>query len=246
MRADSLAAARRRAADAGDRTLERRLLARGEALAESIRAVAAARLAQELLCEPLAASLLEQLDAELIMPDTSMALATSDSLRELQRQLRREQVPAARLGLLAPQAGPDDPPEVLRQKAAYARDLVDRAQRWRVMVAGEAQRLADRARVQEELRSLLGDEQFFAEGPGLERQPWGLPLGLDGLGGEQLEDGAEELLVALITQMPERPEAETVGEVLEILETYLAERASELERRADQLDAEALRREREP
>jgi hypothetical protein len=246
VRADSLAASRRRAAEGGRSTLERHLLARGEALAESIRAVAAARLAQELLCEPLASALIEHLDAQLIRPDSSARQAPRDSLLELRGRLRREQIPAARLGLLAPQAEPEDPPEVLRQKAAYARDLVDRAERWRAMVSREAQRLADRARVAQELRALLGDEQFFAEGPGFESQPWDLPGGSEALGAEEFAGRGGDLLVALIAQMPERPEAESVEEVLEILETWLARRASELERRAAEFEAEALRREREP
>jgi hypothetical protein len=199
--ADSLAGLQARAAAAGGRDLERLLLARGEALADSIRAVSVAYLAQRMRCQQLGGTL--PLRADFPLP------AIEES----------------------------DPATLLRQKAGFARDLVDRIDRWRETIAGERRRLAE-LRLADEMRRLVQDESLFDE-------RGALAIGAGGALGI-LEDHPEApgLLARLLQEMPGMVAAERPEEVLTALEEWLLERRSALVARASDLEAEALRRER--
>lgn len=245
--AHSLTTARQAAADRGASGQERRLLARGEAVAESIRAVSAAQLAQELLCAPVAAALLESLDARLRRPEVLIDEALRDSLLGLRARLLRDQAPAARVDFTAAQAREDDPPEILKQKAAFARDLADRVERCLALVAGERQRLADHGRILAEARQLVGDEGFLGEGAGFDMLGWGDPPGLgDESSGARKASGPAGLFTRLIEQMPSQPVSQSPEEILEMLEMWLQESREDLSRLAGELESEAERREREP
>ncbi|MCK4303263.1 MAG: hypothetical protein KAY24_03400 [Candidatus Eisenbacteria sp.] len=245
-RADSLAGARRLAAEQGHGDRERWLLARGEAVAESISAVAAGRLAQELRCSSMAGELLARVDAELRIGSALLNQSLRDSLLRLRAGLVRGEGPAARIGLTLPEAADEDPPEVLRQKAAYARDLSDRAARWMTLIQRESNRLADESRIMEETRRLFGDQRLFDDGAALAVTDWGniqIPGQLDDAGDR---NGPAGLLVRLIEQMPGDFRPGAPEEVLEALGHWLALRSEELTRRASELEQEAQRRQREP
>ncbi|MBD3237636.1 MAG: hypothetical protein GF330_13100 [Candidatus Eisenbacteria bacterium] len=201
--AESLAAQQARAAGRGDRDLEGRLLARGETLADSIRAVSVAYLAQRMRCQQLGGALPLRADFPL------------------------------------PEAGEADPPTLLRQKAGYARDLIDRIDRWLATVGGERDRLAE-LRLAEEMRRLVEDQSVFDERGALEIG------GGDALGILEDHPEAPGLLARLLQEMPGMAAAEEPEAVLAALETWLLERRSALVARASDLEAEALRRERGP
>ena len=236
-RADSLAEARDQAARAGRADRERELLARSEAVAESLRAVRTARLGQDLLCEPLARAL------RLALAQQAGSLP-SDSLLRLEARLRRLRGPVARAGLTLPEAGAQDPPGTLRLKAAHARDLADRAGRWTLLVIEELQRREDLERIAREAGQLLGDEAFLDETGG---------LSMFGLGSEgalsadaQPAEQVETLLGELLRGGTPIDGSNAPEEMLEILRQWLEGRREELRARAAALEREAERREREP
>lgn len=201
--ADSLAGLQAAAIRRGDQDLERRLLARGEALADSMRAVSAAYLAQRLLCQRLGGTL--PLRADFPLPGAEEA----------------------------------DPPMILRQKAGYARDLVDRIDRWLETIAAERDRIRE-LRLAEELRRLVQDESVFGERGALEVGGGGA-LGI-------LEEHPEApgLLAMLLQEMPGMAAAERPEDVLEALAGWLTARRGALIARAADLMSEAARRESGP
>lgn len=237
MRADSLATARDQAARAGRADLERQLLARSEAVAESLRAVRTARLGQDLLCEPLAGAL------RLALAQEGSRLSP-DSLLRLEANLRRLRGPNARAGFTLPEAGPQDTPGTLRLKAAHARDLADRAGHWTLLVIEELQRREDMARVAREAGQLLGDEAFLDESGGLAM----FGLGNEGTLAAENPAGqpAETLLGELLRGGTAIDGSTTPEEMLEIMRQWLEGRREELRARATELEQEAERREREP
>ncbi len=240
--ADSLATARQEAAERQDRTLERRLLAQGEAVAESIRAVATAALAQELQCTRLRQELLERLDswqASLLRAGAgSRDSSAVDSVLRLRGQLQAQEPPGVAAELSAPVAADDDPPEVLRLKAAYARDVIDRIERWRGLVLDEQRALASE-RLQAEARDLARDERFYDERAALE---------MHASPADEFSParGRRGLLRVLISQMPDMAGREvSADEILDSLEQWLTARRSMLESRIAELEREAVRRESE-
>lgn len=227
--ADSLAAERQGAIAAGDAAREQRLLARGEALADSLREAALASLAHELICAEMRRDLLSDIDARLP--------ATGGAERETLLALR-ERVAAgaatpvrAEFELIPP--GEGDPPEILRLKAGYARDLVDRAERWLERLARERQRLVQ-ARLGAEAGGLVADQWFFDEHAALrvegERSSAG-GAGAPGFLGQLLRDTGGGAPNAL--------------DLVDAMARWLREKRSELAAAADSLELQAERRERE-
>lgn len=202
-RADSLAQRRALSAASGDAAGERYWLMRSEALAETIRAVSAAYLAQRLICQRLGDVL--PLRAEFPLPE----------------------------------AEESDPPSILREKAGYARDLMDRSDRWLEIVAAERRRITE-SRLAAEAERLLFSERVLDEESALN-------VG-GGAGRATLGDNPESpgLLSALLADMPGRNELEQPEDVLRALESWLTSRREALSARAQELEAEAARREMEP
>jgi len=237
-RGDSLATVRAGARARGDAQGEQSLLARGEILVDSLRALSAAGLAQELLCGEVRRRALENLAGEI---GRRMAVAgDAGSSAELDTLLaRRDRLLGAPQQALSaefevPEAAEGDPPEMLRERASYARDLADRAQRWLELVQVEEQRLAERRLMAERAR-LLRDQEFF-EDPASARD--------DNLGLET--EGVElrgSVLGALISRMPEWPAAggSRPERVLELLREWLVSRRVELMERAAALEEQARR-----
>jgi hypothetical protein len=241
--ADSISAAREAAGRREDGSAERRLLSQGEALAESIRVVTGAALSQRITCAPLAESLRVELDRVLAAGVVPGGFPGPDSLLALRGRLLRQEVPAEVTNFALPEIGPTDPPELLRQKSAYARDLIDRADRWLAATRSEAERLRQQRRIREEASQLRRDEGFFDEGAGLETPAW------DDEGPAEAMEIAESsewgrLLQGLMGVVPggEDPSLEAA---LERLESWLLERRGAALRRAEELTTEAEHRERE-
>ncbi|MCK4412755.1 MAG: hypothetical protein KAY32_04355 [Candidatus Eisenbacteria sp.] len=242
-RSDSLAAARRQAAIAGDEGAERQWLAEGEELADSLRAVGAAALAQELLCARLAGELDVGLRAQLrgIEGDAGGTHPRRvDSLLALQERLAAGGGSTLQTEFTPPDLATADPPEVVRAKAAFVHDLIDRIDRWLALTARTRERWAQRRLMAEQ--ALFRDDQGFFDDP----------VVLIGEGSGERPDadlaGASRGGFArLLERMPgeigagEDPEA-----ILDLLEAWLSERRGELARRAAEMDAEAVRRESEP
>ena len=238
-RADSLAAARARvrAAGAGDR--EKALLVRGDALSDSLRALSAAALAQELVCEQARHALLDALDARLAAREDPAAPAGPGRDSLLARQERALAAPRAPLLAEFDVPPPDDDasPDVLRQAAAYARDLGDRIARWQDVVRTEEERLA-RRRLSREASRLQTDQAFFEDPATVHAGPPGTD------GAEGLEGG---VFAQLIARVPGgAPEAAGAEAVMAILKRWLETKREDLMREADALDREAARREGEP
>ena len=239
-RADSLAVARAGARAAEETEREIALLARGEVLVDSLRALSAAALAQELLCEQARRRLLKELDAGIAGGGEGASSVGEGALDSL--FARRERVLAGgRPPLLAefdlPAVGEDDPPDLLRQTAAYARDLGDRIDRWIEVVHAEEDRLA-RLRLAREAARLEADQAFF-EDPATAR---GGRSGAEA--GRSYEAGVfGELIARMPGTVPEGTGAEAV---LEMLDRWLSAKREELMGEADTMDREADRREREP
>jgi len=228
--AEALALQRAAAGTAGDAGLERSLLARGEALADSIERLSVALLAEALRCAPAA----ERLDGEIAAALTGSAAATEaqrETLLALQARVRRWGAGAGRAEFPLPEAGEGDPPEILRQKAAYARDLIDRAGRWREIVEREARR-GDGERLAREASRMLADQAFFEERAA---------MALDAAAAKAGDDFA-----ALLAQAGEEAGgAGGAAEALARLRGFLAGRERELAQRAEELEREATRRESE-
>ena len=237
-RGDSLATVRAGARARGDAQGEQSLLARGEILVDSLRALSAAGLAQELLCGEVRRRALENLAGEIgrrmaVVGDAGSS-AERDTLLARRARLRGAPQHALSAEFEVPEAAEGDPPEMLRERASYARDLADRAQRWLELVQVEEQRLAERRLMAERAR-LLRDQEFF-EDPASARD--------DNLGLET--EGVElrgSVLGALISRMPEWPAAggSRPERVLELLREWLVSRRVELMERAAALEEQARR-----
>jgi hypothetical protein len=232
--ADTLAAQRMAAATRGDAAVERMLLARGEALADSLEQVATALLGAELRCAPLAQALLEEIDAARV----SMAGAEpvmADSLRRLRDEVAGASTRSSRAEFALPEVGESDPPEILRQKAAYAQDLADRAARWLEIVAREERALAQE-RLSRDATRLMEDEAFFDDRVtlGVDRAPGGLG------------DASSSTLRGLFEQVDGvAGSVLTTEAVLTRLRAFLTAERDASVLRAEELEREAARRERE-
>jgi hypothetical protein len=229
--ADSLASARRAAALAGDAPREARLLARGEALADSLRDAALAGLAQEFLCAETRRALLGEIDAAL----PSANGAETDTLRALRERVAAglEAPVRAEFEVAPPQEA--DPPEILRLKAGYALDLVDRADRWLDRLTRERKRLVGE-RLRAEAGGLVADQWFFDERAAL-RVDTPRPATA---GGAPARGALEDLLRA-DAGGPRGALAQ-----IDAMEGWLRARRGELTTLADTLERRAERREREP
>jgi len=227
--ADSLAAQRRSAVDAGDAAREQRLLARGEAVADSLREAALAELAHELLCAERRRELRDAIETRLAPASGS----ERDSLLALRDRVSSGAVTPVRaeFDLVPPEL--DDPPEILRLKGGYARDLVDRADRWLERLGRERQRLVQE-RLSAEAGGLVADQWFFDERAALRVQA-GRPMeegaAPPGFLGDLLRGGGRGAPNAL--------------ELVDALERWLREKRSELVALADTLERQAQRRESE-
>lgn len=239
-----LIAARERgeARAAGDAARERALLSRGEALADSIEQTGVALLAESLRRVPLAARLSEEIERAIGAAEAGPSSAGGQveerlaQLRALGARVRSVQVGTARGEFPLPEAAQEDPPEILRQKAAYARDLVDRADRWLGAVGDAAERLAE-ARLARDAERMLADQAFFDPQASL-------ALDRPGTGAREAAAGAFEGLLAQVSGQ-EAAGAVEAAEVLDLLRGYLESTRAELERRAAELEREAERRENE-
>ena len=232
-RADSLAVERRTAAVSGDRAREQRLLARGEALADSLREASLAGLAQELLCAEGARELIREIDARL----GEAGAAERDSLLARRERVQRGAEAPVRAEFESAPAQEDDPAEILRLKAAYARDLIDRADRWRERLGRERQRLV-RERLSTEAGALIADQWFFDEHAALRVES-----------GRPEEDPGRDEAPGFLGQVLRegRPSGGlTALELVDALESWLRGRRRELVAQADSLEREAAQREREP
>jgi len=238
-RAEGLAAARRAAADGGRGGEERRLLRRIEALAESIQVVSGDLADRDRVCREAAAALLRIIDAEL---ERGAAPERIDSLLSVRESVGPQPVAGFGTEFDLPLVSLEDPPTLLRQVADHARDLADRADRWRSLVAWERTQLDDRIRLQREVRELLDDQRFLDEGGDL-----GM-FSETGDEGDWTEWQAGQTGILMSVLAPEIPELEGAPplEAIERIEAFLALRSRELRVRATELDAEADRREREP
>jgi hypothetical protein len=236
--ADAVSGQRAAARARDDPAAEQAWLARGEALADSIEQVAAALLAADLLCRPIAEGLAGQVASALErMPQnpSPAEAAQRDSLFALQRRLQNESLGATPVEFPLPAAGAGDPPEILRLKSAYARDLADRAGRWLQFVRRERSAL-EHERLAQETRRLLDDQSFFEERAVF---PTDGAAVVGGAGSE----GLLRVLLAGVAGLDASavPLAETLGR----LQAFLVSRREALSLRADELEAEASRRERE-
>ncbi|MFH1143475.1 MAG: hypothetical protein V1774_02915 [Candidatus Eisenbacteria bacterium] len=237
-RSDSLARARAQAREARDAERDRALLAEGESLVDSLRVLSAAALAQELVCEELrgvvTAAIEDELARRLAQPRPE-AGAALDSLLA-----RRARLPGAPdHSLLAefevPRGREDDPPELLRQRADYARDLADRIGRWLEIVAAEQRRRAQQRLVAERVRLL--EEQAIFDEPATVRG--------DGLAAEPA-DLTGSAFGELIARMPASlPEGSGPDVILGLLEGWLRTRREALMEQAAEMEGEAQRREQE-
>jgi hypothetical protein len=235
--ADSVAQQRAAARARDDAAAEQGWLARGEALADSIEQVAAALLAADLLCRPVADELAGQVASALarLSPDSRPASAAPrDSLLALQRRLQDESLRAAPVEFSLPEAATGDPPEVLRLKSAYARDLADRAGRWLQFVQGEQATIAHE-RLTRETRRLLEDQSFFEERAVFPVDP-AAAEGSAAVGG---------LMRVLLAGLPGLDAQAPLTETLGRLEAFLVSRREALSLCADELEREASRREME-
>jgi hypothetical protein len=236
--ADSIAGQRTAARARGDAAAEQEWLGRGEALADSIEQVAAALLAADLFCRPIADELAGEIAAALdrAAADASpLGAARRDSLLALRRRLQEPSTRAAPVEFPLPEATADDPPEILLLKSAYARDLADRAGRWLQFVHGEREAI-EHERLARATRRLLDDQSFFEERAVLPADP----ATVEGAA------GSAGLLRALLAGLPglEAPAA-PLSETLGRLEAFLTARREALSLRGDELEREASRRERE-
>jgi hypothetical protein len=231
--ADTLAARRAAAAVRGDAAAERALLTRGEALADSLEQVATALLGAELRCAPVAQGLLDEIDAARA---ASRGAIAADSLRRLRDAVMGASTRSSRAEFALPEVGEDDPPEILRQKAAYAWDLMDRVERWLRVVAREERALAQE-RLAGDAARLVGDQAFFDDRAtlGADRAPGGFG------------DTSPSTLRGLLEQVVGvAANVETTEAVLARLRVFLAAERDALAQRAEELERETARREREP
>jgi len=227
--ADSLAAERQAAIAAGDAAREARLLARGEAIADSLREAALASLAHEILCAETRQDLLADIDARL----PAATGAERDTLLALRQRVTAVAATPIRAEFELIPAGEGDPPEILRLKAGYARDLVDRAGRWLERLARERQRLVQ-ARLSAEAGGLVADQWFYDENAALRVE--GEPPGSGGA-------GVPGFLGPLGRETAGA--AATALELVDAMERWLRAKRSELTAAADSLERQAERRERE-
>jgi hypothetical protein len=216
--ADSLTVERRAAADAGDRSRERRLLARGEAVADSLRRAALEGLAQELACAALAEGALAEIDARL----PAARGGERDSLLALRAEVVGAEAQPVRRQFAPPVLSADDPPEILRLKAGNLRDLADRAERWREQVSAERRR-RQRERLRAEAGGLAADQAFFDDRAALRG---------GGAAGEWAPGAASDSGPGLSVRLDE-------------LESWLRRTRDELGARADSVEARASRQETE-
>jgi len=232
-RADSVARARATARAAADRAAEQRWLARGEAVADSLRSVATALLAQELVCRQLAEPVRTALSALLA---GGVDGTGRDSLLALEQALRDAAWPGLPREFRLPQASPADPPEILRQKAAFARDVADRINRWIGFVEAEAEAWEARG-LSAASERLLADEAFFDE-----QLPAGLspPPSASAMRASWWRTWLQRLPEAV------QPAGLKPEEVLAQVRAWLRERRNAAFARAVELEAEANAREREP
>jgi hypothetical protein len=227
--ADSLAAERRSAVAAGDAAREQRLLARGAAVADSLREAALAALAHELLCAETRRVLLLEIDERL---GTASGVGR-DSLLALRDRVSAGAAAPVRAEFDLVPPGEADPPEILRLKAGYARDLVDRVDRWLERLAVERQRLT-RERLSAEAGGLVADQWFFDEHAAL-RVEGGRAVA----GGASAPGSLAELLRGT------EGSAANAMELVSAMEKWLREKRAELAGEADTLEQQAARRERE-
>jgi len=239
--ADSLSFSRREMISVGDESAERRLLAMGQALAESIQVVAQAQMAHELVCAPLIDRYFESIATmgiDLSPRGDSANQAAIDSLLLVRNRLQRHQDLSVTT-IKAPEIAGGDTSENLRWKAIFTRDLADRVSRWLRIVNGERERLDTRQRLYNESRALLGDEQFLDP-----------TIGFDNDGQEISEfdlpqaDGLSAIIEELLRQMPEAAREDSENPLTEI-SNWLIFKRQELIDHALGLEAEAQRRERE-
>ncbi len=226
---------------------ERRVLARGEALGDTVRAVADALQASDRECRQVAEALLARVEGEIAALAPAADGGRADSLRELRNRLVTARAARRSADLAAPVARPDDGPDVLRIKAARARDLADRAAAWRTDVAALRRATEDRERLAAERRELLGDLSFFNAGAAL--NPGEMASRDLVPGGPAPSDSSvvARLLQALLASggLPAAGPRSPL-EALAALESWLAQRESELAAQAVELDSLAARWGREP
>lgn len=227
--ADSLAGERQGAIAAGDAAREARLLARGEAIADSLREAALASLAHEMICAETRRDLLSDIETRL----AAAAGAERDTLLALRERVAAGAATPIRAEFELIPPGEGDPPEILRLKAGYARDLVDRAERWLERLARERQRLVQ-ARLSAEAGGLVADQWFFDEHAALRvegERPGEGGAGAPGFLGLLLRDTAGGAPSAL--------------DLVDAMARWLREKRSTLTAAADSLELQAERRERE-
>ncbi len=238
---------RRGAIAMGARARELRALARGEALGDTIRAVADRLREREGDCERLGAALLGRIEGEIASAAPQRGEgARADSLQELRRRLIEARAARRAVDLTPPVARPDDGPDVLRVKALRARDLADRAAAWRRDVAALRRSWEDQARLAQERRALLDDLSFFDPGAGL--SDGGLwPLG-ENADPAAPGDGSAvgRLLRAILARGGLSVAEQEPAAVFAALESWLQQREQDLGRRAAELDSLAGQWGREP
>ncbi len=237
-RGDSLAQERARARARDDAEGERTLLARGEAVVDSLRILAAAALAQELLCDAARGRALESLEAALAgRTGGEQAGQGVESLLVRRERLLEvsAQAPSAEFDL--PPVSEDAPPGMLRERAAYARDLGDRADRWLELVKAEERSLA-RRRLAAERARLVSDQAFFEEPASVHAEGAGWPAGA----------GQAGWFALLLERMPGGPGVAggDMERVLALLEGWLKAKKEEMVRRAEEWEERAGRSEEQP
>jgi hypothetical protein len=226
---------------------ELRALARGEALGDTIRAVADALRDREQACGAMGADLLARVEREIaaLAPDGEEG-ARADSLQELRRRLIEARAARRGADLTPPAARPDDGPDVLRVKALRARDLADRAAAWRVDVAALRRTWEDRVRLAQERRELLGDLSFFDAGALAGDRDPRLPDPRVEATMPSDSTAVGRLLQTIMARGGIPVEGHTPAAVFAALDSWLQQREQELWRRAAELDSLAGRWGREP
>ena len=226
---------------------ERRALARGEALGDTLRAVADALHASDRECRRVAEELLVRVEREIDALGPVGEGGRADSLRDLRGRLVTARAARRGADLTAPIARPEDGPDVLRLKAARARDLADRAAAWRADVGELRRATEDRQRLAAERHELLGDLSFFNAG-----------AALDPGGGASRDLAPDEAAPTDSSAVARLLQALLAGggvraggvrsplEALAALESWLAQKESELAAQAVELDSLAARWGREP